>query len=201
MGNTLHELANKLQQSIIKQQENAHDSMNLNTSKYNNLKLKISSSLTFPHVIVCIGISEATFDIKDGTKTDGGLGPDEKYVKKWLGSSGVLQNLKELYTRLTELVSAEEESGVGLKTRFQEGEAEEIKRTAPNSKAKRGKRELMTAEEMLRNGFEEDITIDSDMEVLSEDSSSLRKAGYLESVEEIKQDLKAYFRSSFKKDK
>lgn len=199
MGNTLHELANKLQQYIIKQQENAHDSMNLNTSKYNNLKLKISSSISFPHIIVCIGISEATFDIKEGIKTDGGLGPDEKYVKKWLSSSGVLQNLKEQYIKLQELVSAEEESGIGLKTRFQEGEAEEIKRTAPDSNNKKIKRELMTAEELIQNGDEEDFTIDSNMEELTENNSSLQKAGYLESIEDIKKDLKAYFRSSFKK--
>lgn len=73
---TLHELAVKLQESIIKQQDDAHNSTTLNVTKYNNLKLKMDSRYAYPHVIVTIGISEAVFNIADGTKTDGGLGPD-----------------------------------------------------------------------------------------------------------------------------
>ena len=92
---TLHELATKLQKYIIQSQEDAHNQTNLNVTKYNNLKLRMETRIHYPNVIVCIGISEATFNIADGTKTDGGLGPDEKYVRKWLGSSTVIADLKE----------------------------------------------------------------------------------------------------------
>lgn len=53
---TLHEMAVKLQESIIAQQEDAHNSTTLNVTKYNNLKLKMSTKYTYPHVIITIGI-------------------------------------------------------------------------------------------------------------------------------------------------
>lgn len=81
---TLHELATKLQQYIIKSQQDAHNSTNMNITKYNNLKLRMETKLHYPNVIISIGISEATFNIKEGTKTDGSLGPDERYVKNGL---------------------------------------------------------------------------------------------------------------------
>ena len=74
---TLHELAIKLQESIIKQQEDSHNAANLNVTKYNNLKIRMDTRYAYPHAIICIGISEAVFNIAEGTKTDGGLGPDE----------------------------------------------------------------------------------------------------------------------------
>ena len=106
---TLHEMAVKLQEYIIKSQEDAHNSTNMNVTKYNNLKLKMDSKIHYPHVIVCIGISEVVFNIAEGTKTDGGLGPDEKYVRKWLGNSTVLSDLKELYVAMSDLIRAEDE--------------------------------------------------------------------------------------------
>ena len=87
---TLHELAMKLQESIIQQQSDARSSSSLNVHKYNNLKLTMKSEITYPHVIVSIGISEATYNVKDCTKVDGGLGSDEKYIRKWLGNSTVM---------------------------------------------------------------------------------------------------------------
>ena len=37
---TLNEMAVKLQESIIKQQDDAHNSSTLNVNKYNNLKIR-----------------------------------------------------------------------------------------------------------------------------------------------------------------
>lgn len=194
--NTLHELATKLQESIIKQQENAHDSVNLNTSKYNNLKLKMSTTIKFPHVIVTIGISEAIYNIKEGTKTEGGLGPDERYVRKWLGNSTVLYDLNEIYTHLNDLVSAEEDNGGPQKVEYEEGEADEVKRDAPKVDYRK-KRGLMTVEELMQNPTgDQELTSDYEMEKADE---GLKSAGYLESVDDIKKDLKAYFKSSFRK--
>ena len=194
--NTLHELATKLQESIIKQQENAHDSVNLNTSKYNNLKLKMSTTIKFPHVIVTIGISEAIYNIKEGTKTEGGLGPDERYVRKWLGNSSVIYDLNEIYTQLNDLVSAEEDDGGSQKVEYEEGEADEVKRDAPKIDYRK-KRGLMTAEELMQNSTgDQELTSDYEMEKADE---GLKSTDYLVSVDDIKKDLKAYFKSSFRK--
>ena len=70
---TLNELANKLQAFIIEQQVDPHNLRQLSVHRYNNLKLKIAQ-LSYPNIIVCIGISEATYNLEDGSKVDGGLG-------------------------------------------------------------------------------------------------------------------------------
>ena len=118
----LNELATKLQEFIIRSQSDAHNGRNFSKSRYNNLKLKISSTLEYPNIIVSIGISEATYNIEDGTKTDGSLGPDEKYVYKWIGKSNIQPALKELYLSMTELVDLEEEQ-----TELQEQLEDELK--------------------------------------------------------------------------
>ncbi len=121
---TLNELANKLQTYIIEQQVDPHNVRQLNIHKYNNLKLKIAQ-LSYPNVVICIGISEATYNLEDGTKVDGGLGQDERYVLKWLRRGPVIDNLKHLYYELTDLVSLEEE--VMMEKQDLEGAAEEAK--------------------------------------------------------------------------
>lgn len=193
---TLHEMAVKLQESIVKQQEDAHNSTNLNVTKYNNLKLKMSTKYTYPHVIVTIGISEAIFNIADGTKTDGGLGPDEKYVRKWLGTSTVIADLKEIYISLGEFIKAGEEN----KAVAQEGEADEVKRDAPRKKR--------VFKDLIESAMPIDGTIDTveaeDAEnIISEveDSRPTPKATEdpeAESVEEIKRDLKSYLKAIFR---
>lgn len=130
---TLHELAIKLQTFIIKSQEDAHNATNMSVTKYNNLKLKMDTKHNFPNIIVCIGISEAVFNFAEGTKVDGGLGPDEKYVRKWLGSSTIISDLKELWISTSELIKAEEED----KAISMEGGADEAKTDAPTHKKKR----------------------------------------------------------------
>lgn len=144
---TLHELATKLQSFIIKSQDDAHNATNLSIAKYNNLKLKVDTKYHFPNVVVCIGISEAVFNIKEGTKVDGGLGPDEKYVRKWLGSSTVIADLNEIWLSMSELVSAEEEE----KAVKMEGEADEAKADITNNKNKhkRGDSDVTTIEEFF----------------------------------------------------
>jgi len=121
---TLNELANKLQTYIIEQQVDPHNVRQLNIHKYNNLKLKIAQ-LSYANVVICIGISEATYNLEDGTKVDGGLGQDERYVLKWLRKGPVVDNLKQLYFELTDLVSLEEE--VMMEKQDLEGAAEEAK--------------------------------------------------------------------------
>lgn len=129
---TLHELAIKLQDYIIKCQQDAHNSTNMNITKYNNLKLRMETKIHYPNIIVCIGISECTYNFVDGTKTDGSLGPDEKYVRKWLGSSTVIADLKEIYLAMSDLIKAEDED----KAIAMEGEADEAKKDTPRRKQK-----------------------------------------------------------------
>lgn len=192
---TLHEMAVKLQESIIAQQEDAHNSTTLNVTKYNNLKLKMSTKYTYPHVIVIIGISEAIFNIADGTKTDGGLGPDEKYVKKWLGTSTIIADLKEIYISVGELVKAGEEN----KAVAQEGEADEVKRQAPRKKK--------AFKDLIEMAMPIDGTIDTvsdeNEEIISEVEDNRPKPKdtddpEVETVEEIKKDLKSYLKAMFK---
>lgn len=200
---TLHELAIKLQESIIAQQEDAHNSVTLNITKYNNLKLKMDSRHAYPHVIIIIGISEAVFNIQDNTKTDGGLGPDEKYVKKWLGSSTVINDLKEIYIQMSELIRAEDED----KAIAQEGEAEEAKRE-PTRRKKRVFKNLLdmtiptegenlTPEEIASGESEENSEEEDLIEGIEEEEANRGKTSGDETVEEIKQDLKSYLKSMF----
>ncbi len=192
---TLHEMAVKLQESIIAQQEDAHNSTTLNVTKYNNLKLKMSTKYTYPHVIITIGISEAIFNIADGTKTDGGLGPDEKYVKKWLGTSTVIADLKEIYISVGDLVRAGEEN----KAVSQEGEADEVKRQAP--KKKKAFKDLIEMAMPLNGAI--DTVNDENDEIISEVEDNRPKPKdtddpEVETVEEIKKDLKSYLKAMFK---
>ncbi len=96
---TLNEMANKLQSYIIDSQSDAHSSSNanLNLAKYNNIKLAMDETVRFPHIIIRIGISEAIYGLRDGVRSEGGLGPDEKYVHKWLGNYAVISELTEIY--------------------------------------------------------------------------------------------------------
>lgn len=107
---TLNELAVKLQSYIINSQlSDKRNQHGVSKSRYNNLKLSINTTLQYPNIVVSIGISEATYNIEDGTKTDGSLGPDEKYVYKWIGNPYIEPALQELYLAATELVDLKEE--------------------------------------------------------------------------------------------
>lgn len=193
---TLHELAIKLQESIIKQQEDSHNSANLNVTKYNNLKIKMDTRYSYPHAIVCIGISEAVFNIAEGTKTDGGLGPDEKYVRKWIANSTVISDLKEIWISLGELVKAEEQD----KAISQEGEADEVKREAPKKKKKfRNLLDMAMPVDgipIAGEDIEEDDS-DYDVEADVEEGSEENKV-CTETVDEIKKDLKSYLKSMYR---
>ena len=94
---SLSEMANKLRTFIIDSQNDAHSSQNMNMTKYNNVKLSMDESKNYPHITIGIGISEATYSIKDIVRTEGGLGSDERYVRKWLGNFTISYDLNEIY--------------------------------------------------------------------------------------------------------
>ncbi len=199
---TLHELAIKLQDYIIKSQSDAHNETNMNVTKYNNLKLRMETTYHYPNVIVCIGISEAIFNIADGTKTDGGLGPDEKYVRKWLGSSTVIADLKEIYIAMSELIKAQDES----KAIKIEGEADEVKKDAPR---KNRIKDLLTGEMAMSlegepaEGEGEDVelmTMEEDVKERTHESPvETGVDNGPETVEQVKKGLKDYLKSMFRR--
>lgn len=101
---TLNEMANRLQTFIIDMQSDAHTltSLHFNLSKYNNLKLSMDEAVRYPHITVRIGISQATYSLKDAVRMDGGLGPDEKYIRKWLENNVIEYELTEIYRNFRE---------------------------------------------------------------------------------------------------
>lgn len=109
MASTLNEMANKLQTYIIELQMDPRSghSINVNMAKYNNLKLAMDESIRFPHVIIRIGMSEAIYNIRTVIRTEGGLGPDEKYVHKWLGSNAIISELKDIYLNFKENLTSD----------------------------------------------------------------------------------------------
>lgn len=111
---SLSEMANKLRTFIIDSQNDAHSSQNMNMTKYNNVKLSMDESKNYPHITIGIGISEATYNIKDIVRTEGGLGSDERYVRKWLGNFTISYDLNEIYknfrTSLAGVSKIEEDS-------------------------------------------------------------------------------------------
>lgn len=98
MPKTLNELAGELKQAIIDLQSDAHNKGNMRAERYNNLKLVMEPDRNrTPHVVVDLAISSAEFDITSGQKLNGGLGPDERYVLRWLSKSGTLTNLQDTW--------------------------------------------------------------------------------------------------------
>lgn len=119
---TLNEMAVKLQESIIEQQQvSARDANTLKVRRYNNLRIRMEKKYEFPHIIVTIGISEAVFDIIHWYKISGGLGSDERYVKKWVESENNLSELVDIYNALEKIIKRE-----GLDEDSSEGWAEEV---------------------------------------------------------------------------
>lgn len=98
MGKTLNELAGELKNCIIDLQSDAHNKGSIRKERYNNLKLSMDiASNPKPHVIVSLAMSEAEFDLKSGEKTNGSLGPDERYVLRWFGKSNTIPDLRECW--------------------------------------------------------------------------------------------------------
>ena len=128
---TLHELAVKLQEFIIEEQLGHNRTRNIKIRRYNNLKLEITSDYDFPNIIVTIGISKASYNVETRIKVDGGLGSDEKFIRKWLTSSDVSAKLKVLYINLTTAIedTTDEVSDIirDIKSVRFEGEAGEVK--------------------------------------------------------------------------
>ena len=100
MGRTLNELSNSLK-AFITENQDAHNANDMKNYRYNNLKITVSDPRTtkIPQIIITIGMSEASFSLMTGEKLSGGLGPDERYVYRWMERGSHRDELREAYRR------------------------------------------------------------------------------------------------------
>jgi len=103
MSRSLNELTGNLKDLIIDLQSDARNSRTLNKEKYNNLKISMNPSKNpHPHLTIQVSMSEAVYDLKSGEKLSGGLGPDEKYVQRWLSKGSILESLTAVWVTIVE---------------------------------------------------------------------------------------------------
>ena len=95
---TFKDVQDSLKNFIIQEQSDAHNARNVNVAKYNNIKVSMDPTKNpLPHITIRISISEATYSLNDFTKSNGGLGYEERFVLKWFGRYGVKEKLMELW--------------------------------------------------------------------------------------------------------
>ena len=96
---TFKDMEDSLKSFLIQEQSDAHSARNLNVAKYNNIKITMDPTKeTLPHVTIRISISEATYSLNNFSKTNGGLGVEERYVLKWFNRLGIKDKLTELWS-------------------------------------------------------------------------------------------------------
>jgi len=101
MGKTLNELAGELKDYIIELQSDAHNKGNLRPERYNNLKLIMDiAANSQPHVVINVAMASAEFNLKSLEKVNGGLGPDERYVLRWIDRPGVAEDLRACWMQV-----------------------------------------------------------------------------------------------------
>lgn len=94
MAKTLHELSVELKVYILEAKSSNDKKSQYRPERYNNLKLSMDVVKDkIPHVTVTVGISEVKYNINTMDKMDGSLGPDEKYIQKWLDKVGIKESL------------------------------------------------------------------------------------------------------------
>lgn len=95
-----HNLEESLKEFLSEAQSNTPNARNINLYKYNNLKIfMMSKQNKIPHFIVRMGISETVYNLNNGEKLSGGLGADERLVRKWFGNPINKTSLEELWKR------------------------------------------------------------------------------------------------------
>ena len=95
---TFKDMEDSLKAFLVQEQSDAHNVKNVNIAKYNNIKITMDPSKnSLPHITIRISISEATYSLNDFTKSNGGLGYEERFVIKWFGRYGIKEKLTELW--------------------------------------------------------------------------------------------------------
>lgn len=94
MSAELHYLEESLKEFLTEQQKDSYNARSTNFYKYNNLKVYMEPGQSkTPHCIIRIGISEASYNLSNGEKLSGGLGSDERLIRRWLDKSVIKSDL------------------------------------------------------------------------------------------------------------
>lgn len=103
MFTELHTLEESLKAFLLELQSDSYNSPGANFYKYNNLKIYMDPKKSkTPHFIIRIGISEAMYNMQ-GEKISGGLGTDERLVRRWLDRNFSKMNLGFIWTRANKI--------------------------------------------------------------------------------------------------
>ena len=95
---TFKDMEDSLKKFMLQEQSDAHNVKTMNAAKYNNIKIWMDPTKNQqPHIIIRISISEATYSLNDFSRTNGGLGYEERFVLKWFGRYGIKEKLTELW--------------------------------------------------------------------------------------------------------
>lgn len=85
MVDEFHHWEESLKNFLAEEQEDSYNSRSANLYKYNNLKILMEPKQNeTPHFIIRIRIAEAMYNLETGAKMSGGLGADERLVRKWI---------------------------------------------------------------------------------------------------------------------
>ena len=95
---SFRELESNLKTFLIDMQSDAHNIKTMAASRYNNITISIKNKKNKdPHFTIKMGMSEATFDLNSCEKLNGGLGFEERFVRRWYDRVGIKQRLQECW--------------------------------------------------------------------------------------------------------
>lgn len=107
---------NSLIEFLIKAMSDKYGDAKSHAYRYNNLKVSMDPrAISDPHIFVSVGISEAVFSIIDGKKMEGGLGPEDGYVKRWIERNNINKELMSHWKLLKDAITAEEPEDLNKK--------------------------------------------------------------------------------------
>jgi len=99
---SFNEMAESLKDIIKDMLKNSTNVSSVHAYRYNNLKVSMDPTTDRePHVIITVGVSEVKYSLSSLQRVSGSLGPDERYIMKWLGRLGVIEALKDLWREQT----------------------------------------------------------------------------------------------------
>lgn len=108
--NSISKFENSLTEYLINTLADKHNDAKSYAYKYNNLKVYMDPKrIPEAHFFVQIGISEACFGIKDGTKLEGGLGNEDAYVKRWAERYNIHKELEAHWNIVMEAIAEEDD--------------------------------------------------------------------------------------------
>ncbi len=109
-ANSIAKFDNSLTDFLINALADKHTDAKSYAYKYNNLKVFMDPrKVDEPHFFVQIGISEACFSIKDGSKLEGGLGNEDGYVKRWADRYNIHKELEAHWKIIREALKEEDD--------------------------------------------------------------------------------------------